>query len=671
MTRLRPTGASPGAADTPAAFAVEVVRDVRIPTAVAGETLAADLYLPVTGRPVPLLLTVLPYRKDFHAGVAHEVPGRWFAERGYAGLLVDLAGTGSSDGVRRPEFDPGDGTDAVAAIDWGAGQSWCDGSVGMWGHSYGAITTLRTAGLAPPQLRAVIPLMHGLDPGMDTVHPDGSRGDLHALANRGTSMLVQQLLPPLINHKSEAEQERWQRRLYRTEPVLLDFARHGPGDPVWRERAIDGAAITVPTLCIGGWRDAFPDPLVQAYERISGPKKLVMGPWGHVMPQYAAVAPVDFLSMALRWWDHWLRGRDTGVMDEPPVTLYQEGPRPHWRAHPCWPPSDGSLRLATADDTVLRPPNADPPSADRAVADHLSADDPTAEDPTPVRIIAEYRPDATVGSLRGIPGLGIGEAFLTQDQHDDDMRSVVLESEPLQSGTIIGGRPDVTVTLAQAPDAPAKRLVVRLTEVDSDGRSTLITVGVLCPRAPADRYRVELRPTVHQVPAGRRLRVTLSDSDFPRLTPLPDPVELHVSRLELTVPTLSPDAGVPTELPPPPRVPVPPDSGPPAELSWTITRDLIHDGIEVAVSAATGDTGTDQGHRYRSSNSLLASVRRDAPDSAVTMGTNHAAVTMSTGETVTTTAVVRCSLTALWASGEVTVDGVTVFTRTWESPLGW
>ncbi|MEY9839981.1 CocE/NonD family hydrolase [Streptacidiphilus sp. EB103A] len=647
MTPLRPTGAS----EHPAAFAVDVVHDVRIPTAVPQQTLAADLYRPVTDRPVPLLLTVLPYRKDFVAGVAHAGPGRWFAERGYASLLVDLAGTGSSDGVRRPEFDPGDGDDAVAAINWAAGQPWCDGSVGMWGHSYGAITTLRAASLGPPQLRAIIPLMHGLDPELDTVHPDGARGDLHALANRGTSMLVQQLLPPLINHKSEAEQQRWQRRLHRTEPVLLDFARHGPGDPVWRERAIDGAAITVPALCVGGWRDAFPDPLIHAYERINGPKKLLMGPWGHVMPQHATLEPVDFLPLALRWWDHWLRGHDTGVMDEPPVTLYQQGARPRWRAHACWPPADGTLSLATRGDAVL-----------------MAA---TADRPEPGRTIAEYRPDPTVGSLRGVPGLGLGEACLTQDQHDDDMRSVVVESEPLPEELIVAGRPEVVVTPADAPDPPVQRLVVRLTEVDPEGRSTLITVGVLCPPAPTERYRVALRPTVHQVPAGHRLRVALGDSDFPRLNPLPAPVDLRVTRVELIVPTLESSAGSSVDLPMPPAPETgTAESGPPADLSWTITRDLIHDGVEVAVSAASADSTTDQGHRFRSTSSLLASVRRSEPHAAVTLGSHKATVTMSTGESVTTTATVRCSLTALWAGGEVTIDGVTVFAQTWEAPLG-
>src|SRR6185437_9546077 len=142
------------------------------------------------------------------AGGSYDQPARWFAARGYAGLVVDLLGTGDSDGIRRPEFDPGDADDGIAAIEWAAAQPWCDGAVGMWGLSYAANVALRTASRRPPAL-----------------------GGLIAVA-------------------------------------------HGPRDPVWRERAVDGAAIVTPALCVGGWRDAFPDGLVDAYERIAGPKKL-------------------------------------------------------------------------------------------------------------------------------------------------------------------------------------------------------------------------------------------------------------------------------------------------------------------------------------------------------------------------------------------------------------
>jgi hypothetical protein len=94
-----------------------VHRDLRIPTRNRSVTPAADVYRPVTPQRLPTLVTVLPHRRDLVGGLAQDAPARWFAARGYANL-VDLMGTGSSDGVRRPEFDPGEADDALAAIGW-------------------------------------------------------------------------------------------------------------------------------------------------------------------------------------------------------------------------------------------------------------------------------------------------------------------------------------------------------------------------------------------------------------------------------------------------------------------------------------------------------------------------------------------------------------------------
>src|SRR5262245_35539643 len=117
---------------------VTVERDIRIPTRDRDIALSADIYRPSGAGPVPALVTVMPYRKDYVAGATYEGPARWFAGHGYASVVVDLRGTGASDGVRRPEFDPGDGDDGVAAIEWAAAQPWCDGAVGGWGMSYAA-----------------------------------------------------------------------------------------------------------------------------------------------------------------------------------------------------------------------------------------------------------------------------------------------------------------------------------------------------------------------------------------------------------------------------------------------------------------------------------------------------------------------------------------------------
>jgi putative CocE/NonD family hydrolase len=628
---------------------VEIRRDVRIPTANPQATLSADLYLPAGTDPVPALVTVIPYRKDFLGGISLHAALRCFAERGYACLLVDSRGTGSSDGLPRPKFDSGEGDDAVAAIEWAAAQPWCTGNVGMWGISIGGFATMRAASRRPPNLKAIIPIMTPLDPGREAVHHDGARVDLNQRALWSGSMLVQQLLPPLLNYTSVQEQRRWYQRLHETEPFIVDLARHGPGDPVWQERVIDATSITVPALCVGGWRDLYAEAMTRAYEQIQGPKKLLIGPWMHTMPQDSRFEPIDFLSIALRWWDHWLRGIDNGVMDEPPVTLYRLGSSPGWRSFESWPPAKSELVLATGTDTTLTEPAPDETPATGAIAD--------------------YQPDPTTGALSGLWGIPNSGFGLPLDQHDDDMRAMSATGEPLPTDLLICGRPEVSVRLARenSTAAPAvQRLVVRLAEVDPHGRSTFITTGVVCPDELSATHRIVLRSTSYTVPAGHRLRVVLSDSDFPRLTPLAHPSPLRVAHIALSAPTLPDDAGAPVHLP---AIDKPAPQPSQAGMVWTITRDPIHDGIEVRIGSSTSGVHTSQGHLLETHGEVRAMVRRAVPDATVTTGTHTAMARMSTGETIVVTATVRCTQTALWARGEVTIDDTTTYSRTWEAAL--
>lgn len=651
--------------DTPAIgteqdrYAVEIQRDVRIPTADPQVTLSADVYLPVGAGSVPALVTAYPYRKDY-MGVSVDAHLRWFAQRGYACLIVDLQGTGSSDGTRRPKCDPGEGDDAVAAIEWAADQPWCSGNVGMWGISYGGIITMRAASRRPPHLKAIIPMMATLDPGW-AIHPNGARGDMLQLIFWGGSMLASQLLPPLLNYTSVEEQRRWKRRLHDTEPFIMDLARHGPNHPTWQGRMIDAELITVPALCVSAWRDVFPDAMIHAYERMQGPKKLLIGPWGHTFPEASRFQPISFLSIALRWWDHWLREADNGVQDEPPISLYMldaRGENSGWRSFESWPPAKSELMLTTGLDTTMIEP-----------AEGMAS---------PSEAIAEYFPDPTIGALSGLQGLGRGEFGLPLDQHDDDARAVSFTSGRLQDDLIICGRTEVSVRLDHeqvTPASPVERIVVRLTEVDPEGRSVLITSGVACPEEPADTHRITLSPTSYRVHAGQRLRVVVSDSDFPRLTPLPNPRPIRVAGIELSVPTVLENEGtlldMPTSRKPTTSATTPGlGAGFQTAENWTITRDPLHDGLEVAIGARSAGVHTSQGHFFRTHSDLAATVRRETPDAAVSSGTSRIHLTMSTGESITVTATVRCTQTSLWARGEVTVDDLQLFTRIWEAPLG-
>jgi predicted acyl esterase len=97
------------------------------------------------------------------------------------------------------------------------------------------------------------------------------------------------------------QRQRWKERLEQ-DPWVLDLLDRGPGDPEWRRRVIDARTITVPMLCVAGWRDLFCDPTIRAFEQARGPKKLLVGPWMHTMPHVAPAAAVDFPELALRWW---------------------------------------------------------------------------------------------------------------------------------------------------------------------------------------------------------------------------------------------------------------------------------------------------------------------------------------------------------------------------------
>jgi putative CocE/NonD family hydrolase len=632
---------------------IEIHRDVRIPTADPEASLSADVYRPVGTGPVPALVTVLPYRKDAGSGIECDPSLRWFASRGYAALLVDFRGTGSSDGRQRPPFDPSEADDGVAAIEWAAAQRWCDGNVGMWGASYGAIMSMRTAGHRPPHLKAIVPILGALDLERDFTHPSGSRGCFASLAMWRTETLLNQLLPPLHGYATTAEQRRWQDRL-QAEPWLLDLFRHGPGDPVWRSRAVDASAISVPAFCVAGWRDLFCDSSIRAYELIDAPKKLLAGPWMHVWPEDSPVAPVDFRGLALRWWDHWLRGIDDGLMDEPPVTVYIQGASQPWRRYEAWPPPGKLADLATAGSTRLAPANDGTGTA------------PARERST---VIAKYEPDATVGPLSGLwamPASGVG---LPLDQHDDDMRSLTCTGAPLADDLTVAGRPKVTVRLADGP-SPG-RLVVRLADVDSESRSTLICAGTIPVPEPAGTHQVTLAPTCYRVAAGHRLRIVLGDADFPRLWPLttsPQERVLLLAAATLWLPVVADTDGKIVDLPVPDEPP-----GEPAPLGvrlqpqWTITRDLVKDSVEVAYGQEITAVTADREHLLELRHRTAASVAQPAPAAACAQATTSATARMATGETIDVRVAAHLTETRLIATGQVDIDGVTVFSRQWEA----
>ena len=274
-------------------------------------------------------------------------------------------------------------------------------------------------------------------------------------------------------------------------------------------------------------------------------------------------------------------------------------------------------------------------------------------------MIARHQPDATIGALRGLPGLGMGEEFPPRDQRDDDRRSVSVTSAPLRTRIVVGGRPVLRVGLRGG----VRRLCARLTDVHPDGRSVLITAGVVCPEPGSDRVAVRLRPIVAPVEAGHRLRVAVSDADFPRLMPLVEPEPFDVTSVEVSVPALAEDDGAPMVLPAVPVSVIEPDN------DLRISRDRGSDEVEVVVTGRVPEQVSPGGHRYRLASELRARVGPAAPEAAVASGTQTGEVHLAGGDVVTASATVRCTQTAVSARAEVSTNGSVVFARTWETVL--
>jgi putative CocE/NonD family hydrolase len=628
---------------------VEVLRNCAI-SLEDGVELAADVYLPRTTGPVPALVTLIPYNKDGIAGVTAWPAHHHFARRGFACVVVDFRGTGSSGGTPRRPFDPEEGRDGAAAIAWAARQPWCDGQVGMWGVSYGAVMTLRTALLRPPALKAIVPVMGFLDPERDFVHPAGRRGCLASLGLWGLTTLAMHLTPPLLQDPDGRWRDRWHERLEHGEPYLCDLLEHGPGDAEWRRRAVDPSAIDIPTFCVSGWRDLSCDAMTRTYERVRGPRRLLVGPWMHTLPDDSPFEPVGFLDLAADWWDRWLRGvRDPDDEDDG-VTVFVQG-ADAWRALRRWPAAGGELRFGAGGSGEL---------TDGAT-----------------KGLVERPIDPTVGVSAGLWAVSTRGFGLPRDQHDDDARSITFSSAPLPEALEVCGRAALRLTALLGP-GPPRSVVVRLTHVGEDGRSVLITSGtgelpsVSEHELPAAGERAKRRcgvtlfPTAYAVPAGERLRLTVAGADFPRLWPEPRAGDLAVvcgaGGTELVVPLADAEARE-IEMAPA-AAPAAPSLVLRADPLYTVTRSPVTDEVTVTVGDHLLMKTPQEEHTLDTNGYMSATVSADRPDAAQLEGKAVTRVDSAHGEFVVR-AQVQITGAATVMVGEVALGDEVVFSRRW------
>ncbi|MFM7687174.1 MAG: CocE/NonD family hydrolase [Actinomycetota bacterium] len=522
-----------------------------------GTRLAARMWLPegVDQCPVPAIIEYIPYRKRDGTRERDEAMYPWFAGHGYACLRIDMRGSGDSDGLLFDEYEQQELDDGVDAIAWIAAQPWCTGNVGMMGKSWSGFNALQVAALRPPALKAIIPIHSSDDRFHDDVH---YRGGCLLNDNPDWSAVMQSIsvLPPDPEVVGGRWREMWMQRLVAQPFWLSPWMRHQTKDAYWKHASVSEhyEAIECAVFAVGGWADSYTNTPFRLASGLRAPWKVLVGPWGHQYPLDGVPGPaIGFLQECLRWWDHWLKGIDNGVMDEPRMRVWmQESVRPsthhaerpgRWVAEHEWPSRGVEVRpLALGIDRLGGGP---------ADAADLTVWSPVTTGLTAGRFCGY-----------GVPGDAPG------DQAADDAVSLVFDTAPLPDRLEMLGAAEAELEVTV--DQPNAFVVVRLCDVAPDGSSTRVSWGLsnlthrngheaVEPVVPGDRMRVSVRldHIAHSFPPGHRVRLTVSSAHWPIVWPSPAPVALTVhteaSRFLLPVRDPRPDDDGLSALPEPLR----------------------------------------------------------------------------------------------------------------------
>jgi putative CocE/NonD family hydrolase len=573
-----------------------------------GVRLAVSLWLPKTAEPVPVVLEAIPYRRRDSTRAYGGYWGRQLAQRGVAYARLDGRGSGDSGGRLADEYLPIEQADNVAAIAWLAAQPWCNGAVGMRGVSWGGFATLQAAALAPTALKAIMPLCASDRRYTDDAHYVGG-----VLATTGlkwaASFKAVMAGPPDPETFGPGWEAEWMARLEATPAIAARWLRHQREDAYWRQGSVIEAAsaIRCPAYLVGGWVDPYNEMIPRLMAALNVPAKALIGPWQHGYPAPATPGPgLDWAFEEVRWWRQWLAAEETGIMDEPRVRAFlceqsaaEAAPGPiagRWIAEPAWPPATRTLELR------LSPGRLSDAAGEGTLAHR----------------------DAGVVGLATPEWAPFGAPLYPGDQSADDDGALTFDAAPLDAPLDLFGTPRLRVRVAA--DQPVARLAARLTEVTPDGRSWLVSYGVLnlthrdghadpSPLTPGTVYDIDLPLylTGRRLRAGSRVRLALSESLWPMLWPSPAPVTLDVdlAGAALALPFRSPrdDAAA---------MPIPsaaglPSSGPgDPEVARRITEDGVAEFEEVwpLADGTVKDTGT---RLRRSGANLSARMRVGEP----------------------------------------------------------
>ena len=537
-------------------YRVLVERDVPMQTR-DGVTLRADVYRPDAPGRFPVLLSRLPYNKHLRPR-----PGDidYFVERGYGVIMQDTRGRFSSDGDEYYAliWEMPDGYDAV---EWAASLPWADGNVGTMGQSYLGATQYLLAPSRPPHLKAAFPVSAAADFHQCWVYHTGGAFEFgwqipYAILMARDSLERQDLTAPLLatlerdlipaptpfaQPLSDQAYRRlplmvWGDLLRPVARYLTDYLRHPEDGPYWWAINVEQqhANINTPMYHVTSWYDIFlrgglahfcglRQHAMTAEARTQ--QKILIGPWAHRFPYTSPTSQgtgdIDFGPNAglalhetqLRWFDYYLKGINTGILEEAPVKIFVMGANV-WRDEQEWP-------LARTHYTPYY-------LHSQGQANSLRGDgrlDPVVpgEEPADRFIYDPHDPVPTCGGNTLIIPMGV------QDQRQVETRQDVLvyTSGPLTTPLEVTG--PLVVTLYAASSTPDTDFTAKLVDVRPDGYAQNLADGIIRARYRTSRMiptlltpgqvhelTIDLWATSHVFLPGHSLRLEIASSNFPR-----------------------------------------------------------------------------------------------------------------------------------------------------------
>lgn len=548
-----------------------------------GARLDTNLWLPEAasrrGERVPCILLRTPYKESVmgfrRLGVLR------YVEAGYAVVIQQIRGVGASEG--HFSFNsPEDRTDGYDTVEWIAAQPWCTGAVGMDGSSYVAMTQLSTAATRPPHLRCIVPAVPCVDFFREVPYAGGVFERQHTM-NWVRILQVDSInelkagfagTMPVLSQPEVLQRLTSRPALEAADGDLTgdflahyrDVLSHPTFDDWFRARTLspeDFAQIDIPTLVVNGNFDLAIGALAlwrQLEEHAGGHelRQLLIGPWDHGQcyaggaTRYGPYelgerAVIDLVALRLAFFDRHLRQQGPGAALGARVKAFITGAN-EWRLFDTFPPAEvasltlflssgGRANSARGDGRLVREPVAGSQPPDRFV------DDPALP----------FVP-AIASALEATELLDLRE-------RERDFETLVYDSGELNESVTLFGEAEAEMHVAV--DAPDADVILWLAERRADGKTVKLASGQLRLRyhggfdaerllTPGEvvRVRIPLTYVAHRVPAGSRLRLLVSGSNFPWADPNPHTGEAIATAVAMrsAVQTVYHDAEHPSRL---------------------------------------------------------------------------------------------------------------------------